>query len=288
MEILRGFLLVLTFSAVTHACKARSDSAIKVVGGDFAKNGDFMAAVAIPGCSATRVSTDALLTAAHCVTKETRKGPLDPLYKKGGQIKVGLGVSGELPLLLEVTSLWIHSSYLERDKNGDAVNDQPFDLAIIKIKGLPADGGIARIQVKPLTRGDLLHFTGFGCTMLPSYMQPRHHSEAVALDENNPPRDDVEEELFPFQWKAVKFSAYLEQMGYIANINPFGEIIGDKFSGCPGDSGSGVYLGSDRLKIAGVNARINATRTQFSRLDTNGGSDVLQEIGSTTNQGNKK
>lgn len=274
-----GFIIV-PFIALT-SCKTRlSTSDAKVVGGEEAKPAMFPASIHIPSCSAVVVGRNSILTAAHCVVQTDS----DPLvlrdeYRPGGHFSIqhGIKLADSETFDLATVATYLHPTYVS--VMGKKTSETAVDLALIVVSGIPQKIPAAKISSTSLTRTDRLLFTGYGCEQLPQHIERSWSGEGDVVASG--------EELSGFEktlrlkYKKVAFQGYVGSVGEIRNIGEAaGVVIGsqtnpnDLFFGCPGDSGSAVYLsdngeseGASYWTVVGVNSSIGMSRTAFTRLD---------------------
>jgi hypothetical protein len=255
-------------------CKAHlgSDASdLKVIGGTEASTGQFPASVHIPKCSATRIGPKHLLTAAHCVLREDA-WELDDIYKVGGQFQIEYGVklATATSYPVEVSRTSVHPSYKENAVyGGDKTSSQVVDVAVIEVLNLPDAIKIAEISDKILTPQDAIYFTGYGCEKLPDHMDFGSDTGGVVVKSD---LSEYEKKL-RLKFKEVPFHRYEGTSGIIKNVRDSPLLSEDEatkiFGGCPGDSGSAVYLAdsSPFTKVVGINSYIGPFESAFMRLD---------------------
>lgn len=263
----------LYFPVVTlGACKAtnQSTSQVNVVGGQEAIVGQIPANVHIPNCSAVRIGDRMLLTAAHCVL--AADSTIGNEYQIGRSIRIDYGIrlADERYVNSRVEKIITHKSYVP---SSSVDKKELFDLAVIVLtESLPTLIETAVVSPRTLRSGiDQVLFSGYGCEVLPGYMRADRLGEDVVVESSV---ISEQEQKLRLKVHPVVFLGYSSAIGRIENqqANIFRQA-GSEFSGCPGDSGSGVYLylAADKkpyLELVGINAFINPLYSAFTRLDS--------------------
>jgi hypothetical protein len=187
------------------------------------------------------------------------------------RIDYGVRLADERHIDTRVIGTAVHPSY----KNsfvygGDAEKNEVVDMAVIVVENLPPDIAIARINHQSLAQGREVIFTGYGCEKLPNHMSTEPGS-AVVVEALT----DFEKTL-RLKFKKIAFAGYQGSAGILQNQNPNNNLdanasAGEVFSGCPGDSGSAVYvLEQGSLQVVGVNSYVGYFSSAFMRMDDAG------------------
>jgi hypothetical protein len=268
-------LAAIAIFGLTSTCKSRTETAaLKVVGGEPTLEREFPASFYIPSCSAVRISSRHFLTAAHCVLNQSEFRLLAQ-YQPGHLLSVWVGpeLVSARRYEVRVVRTYVHKSF-ESSVNfgGEQESVDVADLAVVEVDGFPVEIEQASIDGRLLTSGQEVVFTGYGCEVIPAYMRRRPGEYVLARAELS-----NEERNLRFKKAKVTLLEHEGQVGLIANSHSGGSYVdptrrSSEFSGCPGDSGSGVYLPEvdnmgRKTKIVGINSFINQYRTAFSRLD---------------------
>jgi hypothetical protein len=269
-------LLALSLVTQFASCKSRLSaptSKVKVIGGDPAASNQFPASLYIPGCSATRIGPQSILTAAHCVL-DPAEWRLMSAFESGQALMVWHGpeLSTAQGYRVKIAATWVHQSFKRSTRFGGDLNlPELYDMAIIHVTGLPDTIALATIKSQPIQRGDLILFTGYGCEILPSMMRRTFNGEILTSDSWS-----ADERKLRLKFKRERVYTLDHNVAILKNRHPSDQDLGhppiDTFSGCPGDSGSGVYaLTSDTdfksSVLVGVNSFVSHYGTAFVRLD---------------------
>jgi hypothetical protein len=277
-------MVILAFSgSALFGCRTpeSSKSSPKVVGGQLANENQFPASFFIGHCSAVKVGARTFMTAAHCVTVDTNQVRTPSLHI-GDQVRIYVGVR---PVLVEqspVKKIWISPDYLNQKSGERESNLKSFDVALVRLENLPAHITTASLDTSPLAEGETILFTGYGCTRIPAHIRPGNQGDGQIQDKS--PGDDLPS-FVGLRFKCVLFGAYMEKIGAIENNDPYSEneVLSDaqRFSGCPGDSGSAVYKAEKsgpHLKVVGVNSYVKYQFSGFARMDGSFGETVSREL----------
>ncbi len=274
---------LISIAIVFGACQSpnsKSDTQLKVIGGEQAKESQFPSAIHVPNCSATKIASNKILTAAHCVSDQSYG--LKSGFETGGvfRMRYGIQLKDAIITSLKVLSTKVHPTYLN-DESALGY-DRRVDLAIITVDGIPAAIPNAAISKHTVEVGQEVFFTGYGCEVLPRHMDPRNSFGEVVASGDVSPEEDYSE--YRLKFKKIAISEVLEQIVKIRNPIFNAENINDiraedQFSGCPGDSGSAGYIQIGQEKhVIGVNSFISIFDSSLMRVDESAGAKVYEWI----------
>jgi hypothetical protein len=218
-----------------------------LIGGSAAQPGQWDATLYLgSGCTAARVSTRSILTAAHCVL--LRSG--DTIYP---MVRYGYWAGNTIQFTnsktLDGSAVWhtrtvrrvyVHPRFLEACDphcHQDVSLQEPHapDVALIVLEEeLPSTIPAAYISTNVVQTGDPLTIMGYGC------------ERSVWLSDSNTHR-------LKYEVTAARNTDHFDlKQGYIHSYGL--EDASSEASICPGDSGGPVYRGTSEARIVGVNA----------------------------------
>lgn len=292
--------LILSFSLLgLAACRARSPlkSDPKLAGGEFARAGLFPAAVAIPGCTATKIASHLFLTAAHCVIDVGLRG-MAKQFVDGATFNLYYGVqlAHAVKFPVKVRRAVVHPSYvaalrahaLSKKSGLFSGTDESVDIALVEIVEETPGISVAVLSDRSPSDGMPIVIGGYGC----EYDYVREQMEAEERRKMLPDEQsggsvftsDVESDPDRLGKRRLKWTPYkVDLIGPAVFKIRFDTFPNNLPKACPGDSGGAVYFNDldpnedvkkhTFLQIVGVNSRIGPLENTFARVDQ---SDALR------------
>lgn len=271
-------LTILSASLLFCACDyVNTQSNVKVIGGQDFQAQEFSSALrfARVPCSATKIATTQILTAAHCVVMDEQSSKLRNEFRPGAKLALDQGYSpnGSVDVTIQATDLhpdWIayaaEISALRKKGQSDedifnfmeTAESGTADLAIITVSG-EIPGTAAAIGLQSLKEKDHLTLVGAGCTAMGGDLDGKLRQVTLTVD-------------------ALTSAMITTKPG----------SKGHEISACGGDSGGGAYQHRDggHPVVVGVSSYIQPNawndptgiRSFLSRLDQKNTRTWLDEV----------
>lgn len=262
----------------------------ELVGGSYASTGQYPSTVFLtiaPGfksfCTGVKVAPRLLMTAGHCVYKQSTKSYLlKPGEKLAVTNRVTVDRASGIGEVVTVKRVLAHPSWVQYGANGAWASPVPADVGLLEVESGLGSIPTAELSVAKVPVGASVHLQGYGCEQGLS----------------GQPVGDLARLKYKLTTTTDTATAFKGTFAY-TNQAPQTTLAGSYFftrgqgatstaaSLCPGDSGGPVYRSiSGKRYVVGVNAYYSFTEANqsisannwFTRVDYS--NDIRHDTGS--------